>query len=128
MRESLQPGAKPRALRVLVIEDEGMIAMLLEDILDLLGHSVARKAAAVPEALDAASGDGFDCAIVDLNLKGESALPVADVLLERGIAFGFASGYAQPDLDEKFAQIPVLGKPFTADDVERLLERIVPPA
>ncbi len=101
-----------------------MIAMLLDDILSLLGHRVAASAAALPDALAAAHQDEFDCAILDLNLKGESSIPVAEALDERGIPFGFASGYDAPDRPERFRHVPTLLKPFAADDVERLLERI----
>src|SRR4051812_34572873 len=78
--------------RILVVEDEMLIAMLLEDMLAELGHEVTGVAPRVSEALAAVSRDDYDLAILDLHLNGQSAFPVADALIERGKPFAFATG------------------------------------
>ena len=70
-----------KAKRILVVEDEPMIRMLLEDMLSELGYTVAAEAAGIEEALEATKNADFDLAILDADLKGQPALPVADVLV-----------------------------------------------
>ena len=84
-----------QAKRVLVVEDEPMIRMLLEDMLGELGYTVAAEAAHLEEALEATKNADFDVAILDANLNGEPALPVADALVARGTPFVFATGYGE---------------------------------
>jgi CheY-like chemotaxis protein len=84
-----------KAKRILVVEDELMIRMLLEDMLSELGNTVAAEAAGIEEALEATKNADFDLAILDADLKGQPALPVADVLVTRGTPFVFATGYGE---------------------------------
>ena len=84
-----------KAKRILVVEDELMIRMLLEDMLSELGNTVAAEAAGIEEALEATNNADFDLAILDADLKGQPALPVADVLVTRGTPFVFATGYGE---------------------------------
>jgi CheY-like chemotaxis protein len=80
--------------RVLVVEDEPLIAMLLEDMLSDLEVTIAGVAESVPAALDLLQGlEEVDGAILDMNLRGRSVEPVAEALAKRGIPFVFASGY-----------------------------------
>ena len=81
-----------KAKRILVVEDEPMIRMLLEDMLGELGYTVAAEAAGIEEALEATKNADFDLAILDADLKGQPALPVADALVTRGTPFVFATG------------------------------------
>jgi CheY-like chemotaxis protein len=83
------------AKRVLVVEDEPMIRILLEDMLGELGYTVAAEAARIEEALEATKNADFDVAILDANLHGEPASPVADALVARGTPFVFATGYGE---------------------------------
>lgn len=109
--------------RVLVVEDEPLIAMLLEDMLSDLAVEAAHTADSVPAALDAvASLDGLDGAILDMNLRGRSVDPVADALAEKGIPFVFASGYGQgaPGVG-RHDGAPVLAKPFRKEALEEAL-------
>jgi CheY-like chemotaxis protein len=83
------------AKRILVVEDELMIRMLLEDMLGELGYTVTAEAGRLEEALQAAKTADFDIAILDVNLDGEPVSPVADALVARGTPFVFATGYGE---------------------------------
>jgi CheY-like chemotaxis protein len=110
--------------RILVIEDEILIGMLLEDMLADLGYGVAGVVPQLSEALAAARRETFDLAILDVHLHGESVFPVADVLAERGVPFVFATGYGERGLPEAYRGRPVLQKPFAKDDLERVLKTL----
>ena len=84
-----------QAKRILVVEDEPMIRMLLEDMLGELGYTVAAEAAHIDEALEATKNADFDLAILDADLNGEPASPVADALVPLGTPFVFATGYGE---------------------------------
>ena len=109
-----------QAKRILVVEDEPMIRMLLEDMLDELGYTVAAEAAHIDEALEATKNADFDLAILDANLNGEPASPVADALVTRGTPFVFATGYGQ--LPEPYRDRPTLKKPFQMDGLKQMLQ------
>ena len=115
-------GAPPRATRVLVVEDEPMIRMLLDDMLRELGCTVAAEAGRMDEALDAVGKGDFDIAILDVNLNGETTAPVAEALAARGLPFVFATGYGPHHLPEAFRDRPTLKKPFQVDGLGRLLQ------
>jgi DNA-binding NtrC family response regulator len=111
-----------RAKRILVVEDELMIRMLLEDMLAELGFTIAAQAARVADALEAVSNAEFDVAILDVNLGGEPISPVADALAARGTPFLFATGYGEPALPESHRGRPTLKKPFQLESLKRTLE------
>ncbi|KKA12706.1 chemotaxis protein CheY [Sinorhizobium meliloti] len=113
-----------RRLRVLVVEDESMIAMLIEDTLCELGHEVAATASRMQEALDIARKGQFDIAIIDVNLDGEPSYPVADILAARNVPFIFATGYGSKGLDTRYSNIPLLTKPFLDSELEAVLVQI----
>jgi CheY-like chemotaxis protein len=112
--------------RVLVIEDEWLVATLLEDMLAELGHSVVATAGTVDDALAAVDGQRFDLALIDMNLHGKSARGVADRLSERGIPFACTTGYGRTDLDERFRGRPILLKPFELRDLEAIIAQALP--
>ena len=111
--------------RVLVVEDELMIRMLLEGMLTDLGHTVAAEAGGIDEAVALAKKGAFDVAVLDVNLNGHPVTPVVEILLERGVPFIFASGYGQRGVPEAYRAIPTLQKPFQADALAQAIETAV---
>lgn len=107
--------------RILIVEDEILIAMLLEDIVTDLGHDPVGPMMRLQTALDAAEREEIDFAILDINLAGQQSFPVADRLMRRGIPFIFASGYGRAGLTEAYSAIPVLQKPYDATQIARAI-------
>jgi CheY-like chemotaxis protein len=115
--------------RVLVVEDEPLIAMLLEDMLSDLSVEAAHTADSVPAALDAvATLEAIDGAILDMNLRGKPVDPVADALAAKGIPFVFASGYGAGGAGDRHKHAPVLAKPFRKEALEEALLSVFAPA
>ena len=108
---------------VLIVEDESLIAMMLEDFLDSLGHKVAAVCDSVSDALEVVEEGGFDVAIIDVNLDGEQIWPVADRLADKNIPYVLATGGHIEPPPERHADVPVLSKPFTLDAVEPVLAK-----
>ena len=117
---ALQPATPAR--RILVVEDELMIRMLLEDMLGELGYTVAAEAGRLDEALAAAKNAEIDVAILDVNLNGQPILPVADALAARGTPFVFATGYGERGLPEPYRDRPTLKKPFQLEGLKQMLD------
>jgi CheY-like chemotaxis protein len=113
------------APKVLVVEDEYLIRMLLEDMLDELGYGVAAAVGSLDEAREHASGGDFHAAILDVNVDGQEIFPVADILAERGLPFVFVTGYGEGSLPERFRGRPALQKPFQAERLKSTLEKLV---
>jgi CheY-like chemotaxis protein len=113
--------AKLAGLRVLVVEDEMMVSMLIEDMLTDLGCTVVGPAARLDEAIDLAKASDLDCAVLDVNLGGQPIFPLADLLRERGKPFAFATGYGDAGVREVDRGTPVLQKPFREGDLARVL-------
>jgi CheY-like chemotaxis protein len=108
--------------RVLVVEDEMMIAMLVEDMLSELGCAVVGPAHALDAALELArTARGLDAALLDVNLAGQPVFAVADALREKGVPAIFSTGYGDAGLREVDRGAPVLQKPFRAGDLARAL-------
>ena len=122
MTSAMQPQSATPAKRILVVEDELMICMLLEDMLGELGYTVTAEAARIEEALDAAKNADFDIAILDVNLNGQPISPVADALVARGMPFVFATGYGERGLPEPYRDRPTLKKPFQMDGLKQMLQ------
>src|SRR5438105_2836754 len=99
--------------------------MLIEDIVNELGHEVAGLASGLKEALDLARTAAIDAAILDVNLAGERSFPVADVLKARGIPFIFATGYGIDGLSEGYREFITLKKPFQAHDVAEAFAKVI---
>ncbi len=98
--------------RVLVVEDELMVAMGIEMILTDAACEVVGPVGRFDEAVDAARTGRFDVAVLDVNLRGTEVYPVADVLAARGIPFAFLTGYGRDTLPARFTGHDVLAKPF----------------
>jgi CheY-like chemotaxis protein len=108
-------------LRVLVVEDEMMVSMLIEDMLDDLGCRVVGPAARLDEAMALVESAELDCAVLDVNLAGQPIFPLADLLRKKGAPFAFATGYGDAGLREVDRGSPVLQKPFREGDLARVL-------
>lgn len=112
------------ALRVLVVEDEPVVAMCLEDILDALGCVPVGPAGRLSEGLALAESETFDAAILDINLAGERSTPIAEALRARGVPFAFASGYGSAP--EGFAgDAPLIEKPYGTREVQAALRALL---
>lgn len=111
--------------RILLVEDEPLIAMMLEDFIDLLGKQVAGTADNVAAALQLVATADIDAAILDVNLRGgEKSWPIADALAERGVPFLIATGGSDDAVHSAHKARPVLQKPFTMDGVSRALDAL----
>jgi len=118
-------------LRVLVVEDETVISMLLEECLYELGCEVTEVASQLKDAMVKALGLEIDAAVLDVNLGGELSYPVAQALRGRGVPIVFATGYGASGLPENLRDAPILAKPFRkaqlADALRRALEQSAKP-
>ena len=110
--------------RILIVEDEMLIALLFEDILADFACSVVGPALKIDPALELAQTADIDAAILDVNLGGASSFPVAAILRQRGVPVIFSSGYGSLGLPSEWQGRPVLPKPFVADEVAAILESI----
>ena len=113
-----------RVRHVLVIEDEVLIAMVLEDMLDALGHVAVGTAATFAEAEAAIAGGGFDLVIADVNLGAEPIYPLADRVIAAGVPLILATGSHRDSLPPRFAAVPVLEKPYALAAVGTVLGQI----
>jgi CheY-like chemotaxis protein len=104
-------------IRVLVVEDEYLIRMLVEDMLADLGYAVAAAVSTVTAASELAVSGDFNAAVLDVNLNGNEIFPVADILERRGLPFVFVTGYGERTLPERYRNRPALQKPFQADQL-----------
>lgn len=107
--------------RVLVVEDEMLILIMIEDMLADLGCESVTAAATVDEALALIEAENFDAAMLDMNLNGDKTHLVADALAERGVPFVFSTGYSGRDIREGYRDRPVLKKPFKDGELARIL-------
>ena len=112
-------------LKVLVVEDEMLVSMLVEDMLSDLGCTVVGPAAELEEAMSLAQNAEIDLALLDVNLGGRPIFPVADTLKARGVPFAFASGYGEAGLSEDHRGAAVLQKPFREADLAKALRGLV---
>ena len=110
--------------KLLIVEDDVMIRIVLADMLCELGYTVAAEAASIDEALEVTRKTDFDLAILDADLKGWSVSPVADALVARDIRFVFITGYGDHGLPV-YRDRPTLRKPFQIDALKRALQERV---
>ena len=112
-------------LTVLVVEDESIISFLLEDMLVTLGCGDVCHAGSVATALNRIGDEPPDIAVLDVNLAGEPAFPIAEALKELGVPFVFATGYGAAGLPLDWAAHPVVQKPFTIDGLQAALRAVL---
>ncbi|MET0547071.1 MAG: response regulator [Caulobacterales bacterium] len=110
-------------MRVLVVEDEALVAMLIEDMLEDMGHETAGTASQLGDALEMAQRMVVDLAIIDLNLNGQRTDEVARILSERGVPFVFATGYGAGGLSPEWAGSPTVQKPFQPHQLEDAIKK-----
>lgn len=113
-------------MRIFIAEDEALVAMMLEEILEELGHTVAASSADLDDSLRVAATGEFDLAIVDINLNGRESFEVAKLIASRGIPTCFASGYGSRDVPFDYAGFPMLGKPYVMADVRAMITQLRP--
>lgn len=109
-------------MNVLLVEDEALVAMLIEDVLIELGHFVVAVGGRLGQALELAGEAKVDFAVVDLNLNGERTYLIAETLARRGIPFIFATGYGAAGVEPRWSRVPVLQKPFEPDELARAID------
>jgi CheY-like chemotaxis protein len=110
--------------RILVVEDEALIAMLVEDALLDAGADVLGPAATVEEAIALFESGNPEAAVLDINLAGQASTPVADMLADHGVPFVVATGYGAAGLSERHRGVPVLAKPYDPQELVETLVRI----
>jgi len=108
--------------RVLIVEDEAIIAMYVEDVISRFGYSVAGVVTNVDAALAFIETHAVDAAVLDINLKGKLVFPFCDALMRRGIPFVFASSYGERSIPQRYRVGPVVQKPFAPSELHRALE------
>ena len=117
-----------QGLRILVVEDEMMVAMLVEDLLEAFGCTIVGPAASIAGALALIATEAIDGAMLDLNLAGQAVYPVADELARFGIPFIFVTGYGNQEVIGDHNSRPRLAKPFRRVDLLLIMETTFAPA
>lgn len=108
-------------VRVLIVEDEFLVAIQLEDTLAGLGCAVLEPAHSMEEAHNALDQHEFDIAVLDINIAGEPVYPIARWLADSGIPFVFTTGYSREHIDEVWRDAPTLRKPYLALELRRAI-------
>ena len=112
-------------IRLMLVEDEALIALMLEDMVEGMGCAVTGVAPRVSLGVSMAESGDFDVAILDVNVAGENVEPVAERLTARGVPFIFATGYGEAGVPLKFRDRPVVAKPFRAEQLEAAIQKAV---
>ena len=118
-------------MRILVVEDEPLLAMMLEECLEDLGHELAGSAATVEQAFNLLDSAALppDLALLDFSLANEcNSLPVARRLRAEGVGFVYLTGHASLDSEADVPPAPILSKPFSHDQLDAVLRTFVPAA
>lgn len=117
--------AQDAKTRILIVEDDFLIALLLKEIAERLGYEVVGPLRRMQSAWEAARELPIDAALLDIGLEGGTALPVAKALQARHVPFGFITANARPLASMFDGDAPILTKPFDDDEVEKLLRRLL---
>jgi CheY-like chemotaxis protein len=120
-KESIMTTTRPAGCSVFLVEDEVMIRMMVADMLEELGHSVAAEAGDINQAVKLAQSTDFDLAILDVNVNGKVITPVAELINARHRPFIFATGYGSSGLPEEYRDRPALQKPFQLETLAQVI-------
>jgi CheY-like chemotaxis protein len=120
----LEPSRPLTGLRLLLVEDEALIAMEMEDLIGALGAEVVGPFTRVQDALDALGRGPIHGAVLDIHLDGDTSFPLADALLDRAKPLMFVTGDAEDSLPEKYRRLPRLHKPLDYGEFARLAESV----
>jgi CheY-like chemotaxis protein len=110
--------------RILVVEDSPVVGPFTADLLEELGYEVVGPAPNMAVARELVENDRFDAAIMALHIRGERVFPLCDMLEAKGVPVILTSGYAGPQIPDKWQDAPQLQKPYTIDQVESALANI----
>jgi CheY-like chemotaxis protein len=113
--------------KVLVVEDEMIVAWLLEDLLFDLGYVIVGPAVGVNQALTLIATESIDVAVLDVNLNGEMSYPIADALATRHVPFVFVTGYDKARILDGYRCFPALQKPFHRSELTETLAKLLMP-
>ena len=114
-----------RRKRILLVEDEALVAMLLEDMIQELGFEVVGPALRLERAAELVDSEVFDAAILDVNLGGCRSYPIAERLVAKGVPFAFATGYGSPGVVEWRDRVPLIRKPFEKSTLSSVVEGLL---
>jgi CheY-like chemotaxis protein len=119
-----QPSSRTRPPRILVVEDEPVMAHMIAELVREFGYEVSSVARTAAMARLQIAMRNFDCVLLDINLEGESHPEISDILLEAGVPFAFVTGYDYV-LESRHEDVPLLEKPFRTVQLRALLEKLV---
>ncbi len=111
--------------RILIVEDESLVAMLLETILEDMGCSPVGPASNIDDGLALVQAESLDAALLDVNVAGRQVFPVAQALKDRGVPFVFSTGYGEGGLPDEWRGQPTIQKPFTEAAVRDALMTVM---
>src|ERR1700676_329959 len=120
-KDSIMIATRPPGGSVFLVEDEIRIRMMVADMLEELGYSVAAEAGEIGEAVKLAQSTAFDLAILDVNVNGKVITPVAELIKARNLPFIFATGYGSSGLPEDYRDRPALQKPFQLETLAQMI-------
>jgi CheY-like chemotaxis protein len=120
-KDSIMVATHPASCSVLLVEDEVMIRMMVADMLEELGYSVAAEAGEIGEAVKLAQSTEFDLAILDVNVNGKVITPVAEAVKARNRPFIFATGYGSAGVPQEYRDRPALQKPFQLETLAQVI-------
>lgn len=123
----MQLASTRKRVRWLIVEDEFLVAVLIEEALSELGLSPIGPANKVAKALQLIDSEAPDAAFLDVNLGGQEVYPVADELTARGIPFIFLTGYGASGLRPEYRKYPVMQKPFSIEQIQAMIKKLADP-
>ncbi len=115
-----------QGLRILIVEDQSLVAMELQDYLEQAGATIVGPVGRLDRAVSKAESEKLDAALLDVDLHGERCWPAADALSDRGVPFVFTTGFSMGIvMPERFAERPTLTKPYREEDVLAALSKLL---